>query len=209
MLDSQNDDNLVKIDFSEPFSKNCHNKEKKVTYKRSNWAIAHNQGNIDEFVKSHKIEGKLNGKLTEMVIDSGSEQTFVRMDLIKKTEIDHKNNITTLCYYGDKHQCPSAWVRIEIAKKDGTVQRKTIKVGLVPTLAVDVLLGGDFGDIFAENIENKTRENDFSGKFPENGKLENTFNEYETLTSTGQNETLIVPKKNETRFIVRDFPRKV
>ena len=29
MFDSQNDDNLVKIDFSEPFSKNCHNKEKK------------------------------------------------------------------------------------------------------------------------------------------------------------------------------------
>ena len=31
-------------------------------------------------------------------------------------------------------------------KKDSTVQTKTIKVGLVPTLAVDVL-GGDFGDI--------------------------------------------------------------
>jgi hypothetical protein len=72
------------------------------------------------------------------------------------------------------------------------VQRKTIKVGLVPTLAVDVLLGGDFGDIF-----------------PENRKLENTFNEYETLTSTVQNETLIVPENKETKFIVRAFPRKV
>ena len=77
-------------------------------------------------------------------------------------------------------------------KKDGTVQRKTIKVGLVPMLAVDVLLGGDFGDIFAENR-----------------KLENTFNEYETLTSTGQNEALIVPEDKETKFIVRVFPRKV
>jgi hypothetical protein len=59
------------------------------------------------------------------------------------------------------------------------------------------------------NIENKTRENDFSGKFAENRKLENSFNEYETLTSTIQNETLIVPKKNETKFIVRAFPHKV
>ena len=49
MLDAQNDDNLVKIDFSEPFSKNSHNKDEKVTYKRTNWAIAHNQGNIDDF----------------------------------------------------------------------------------------------------------------------------------------------------------------
>ena len=97
MLETQNVDNLVKYDPSEPFSKNCHNKDEKVTYKRTNWAIAHNEGNIDEFVKSHKIEGKL----TEMVIDSGSEQTFVRMDLIKKTDIDHKNNITTVCYYAD------------------------------------------------------------------------------------------------------------
>jgi hypothetical protein len=58
------------------------------------------------------------------------------------------------------------------------------------------------------NIENKTRENDFSGKFPENGKLENTFNEYEMQTSTGQKEALIVPEDKETKFIVRAFPRK-
>jgi hypothetical protein len=45
--------------------------------------------------------------------------------------------VTTVCYYGDTHQRPSAWVRIEIAKKDGTVQRKMIRVTLVPTLAVD------------------------------------------------------------------------
>ena len=31
-----------------------------------------------------------------------------------------------------------------------------------------------------QNIENKTRVNDFSGKFPENGKLENIFDECET-----------------------------
>ena len=43
MLDSQNDDNLVKFDSSDPFPKNCHNRDEKVTYKRTNWAIADNE----------------------------------------------------------------------------------------------------------------------------------------------------------------------
>jgi hypothetical protein len=62
-------------------------------------------------------------------------------------EIDHKDKITTLFYYGDKHPCPSAWVRIETAKEEGTVTRKTIKVSLAPTLSVNILIGGDFSDI--------------------------------------------------------------
>ena len=56
-----------------------------------------------------------------MVIDSGSEQTVVRTDLTNKTEINHWDMVAKVCYYGDKHQCPSAWVRIKIAKKNGTV----------------------------------------------------------------------------------------
>ena len=45
------------------------------------------------------------------------------------------------------------------------------------------------------DIENKTREIDFSGKFSNNSKLQNTCNEYETPTSICQNEELIVPEK--------------
>jgi hypothetical protein len=109
--------------------------------------MTHTEGKNYAFAESHKIYGKLNGELVEVAFDYCSDQTYVRTDLINRTEIDHKNKIKTLCYYEDKHPCPSAWVKIEIAKNDGTDQRKTIKVGLVPTLAVDVLVGGDFGDI--------------------------------------------------------------
>jgi hypothetical protein len=38
-------------------------------------------------------------------------------------------------------------VQLISSKKDGTVQRKMIKVALISTLAVNVLVGGDFGDI--------------------------------------------------------------
>ena len=47
-------------------------------------------------------------------------------------------------------------MRIEIAKKDFTVQSKTIKVGLIATLAVDILVRGDFGDIRNTLSLNKT-----------------------------------------------------
>jgi hypothetical protein len=99
------------------------------------------------FAQSQKIYRKLNVELVEMAINSCSDQIYVRTELINRTEIDHKNKITALCYYENKHPCSSACFRIEIAKKDGRVQRKTIKVGLVTTLEVYVLVGGDFGDI--------------------------------------------------------------
>ena len=57
--------------------------------------------------------------------------------------------MASLCYYGAEHKCPTAQVIIELANKEGNTVKKELKVGVVPTLAVDVLLGGDF-----RNIEN-------------------------------------------------------
>ena len=53
-----------------------------------------------------------------MVNDLGSEQSFVRTDQINTTKINDREMFTTLCYYGDKHPCSTAWVRIEITKND-------------------------------------------------------------------------------------------
>ena len=59
-------------------------RDEKVANKSTSWAIAHSKGNIDKLLKLHKTEGKFNGKLTKMVIYSGSEQTFVRTDHIER-----------------------------------------------------------------------------------------------------------------------------
>jgi hypothetical protein len=59
------------------------------------------------------------------------------------------------------------------------------------------------------NIENRTCENDFSKFLFENRKLQNTYTEYEISTSIYQGETLTVPEKKDTKFILRAFPRKV
>jgi len=49
--------------------------------------------------------------------------------------------------HGAKHKCPTAQVTIEIANKEGNTVKKELKVGVVLTLAVDVLLRRDFGNI--------------------------------------------------------------
>jgi hypothetical protein len=102
------------------------------------------------FAESHKACGELNGKSVEIAIDSCSDQTYVQEDLIKKTNINYKIKVASLCYYGAEHKCPTAQVIIELANNEGNTVKKELKVGIVPTLAVDVLLGGDFRNI--ENI---------------------------------------------------------
>jgi hypothetical protein len=67
--------------------------------------------------------------------------------LIKKIDIKYEHKVAALCYYAAEHKCPTAQVIIEIANKEGNTVKKELKVGVVPTLAVDVLLGGDFGNI--------------------------------------------------------------
>jgi hypothetical protein len=55
--------------------------------------------------------------------------------------------VSAPCFYKDKYPYLSAWLRIEIAKEDGMVEKKAVKVGLAHTLAVYVFVGGDFGDM--------------------------------------------------------------
>ena len=98
-------------------------------------------------------------------------------------------------------------------------KRKTIKVGLVPALAVNVLIGGELEEIRnplslkatfitvgdaevarPHNTENETCEIDFSDKVLENRRLQNAYAEHETPTSTYQGETLNVPEKTENKL---------
>ena len=108
------------------------------------WAIAKGKGQLEEYAKSYKIQVKLYRKLVKMVVDLSSEQKSVLTDLINKSEINHRDKDATICSYGDDHPYTSALARLEIAMNDRTIMRKTVNVGLVPSLAVDVLVVGDF-----------------------------------------------------------------
>ena len=125
--------NPVKRDSSDPFFKDRLNRDEKATHKKTSWAITHGKGNIDEFEKSNKTQRKLKGKSINMTIDSSSEQTSVRTDLIKKTEINHNDTITTICYYGDGLMPVCLGTMLPMLRKKSTAKRPK-KVPLIKKL---------------------------------------------------------------------------
>ena len=82
----------------------------------------------------------LNGKLVQMLIDTGYTKTTVSADYLPTDCLDHFNKEKVLCV-GDEVCYPTAELRLKFGRWAQTVK---VVVGLVaPEIPVQVLLGTD------------------------------------------------------------------
>jgi len=90
-----------------------------------------------------------------------------------------KTNVRQLC------------LEFDFAKKDSAVQRKTIVVGLVLTLAVNVFIRGDFGDIW-NLLSLKVTFKYFYSDFKSNFKSDTVKNTANALMCFSMENSMVV-----------------
>lgn len=82
------------------------------------------------------LEGKIEGKDVNMLVDTGSYTTIVKADLEENEKWNEGETINVVCVHGDSVGYPTAEVDLEMG---GRI--KKTKVALVPGVPVDVLIG--------------------------------------------------------------------
>uniref|UniRef100_A0A8C5QMW5 Gypsy retrotransposon integrase-like protein 1 n=1 Tax=Leptobrachium leishanense TaxID=445787 RepID=A0A8C5QMW5_9ANUR len=79
------------------------------------------------------------GKHVQALLDSGSEVTLIKEVLLQPEHLDAKQMLDIVCIHGDTHSYPTA--EVEFATDVGRVK---YRVGVVPLLPYNVVLGRDF-----------------------------------------------------------------
>uniref|UniRef100_A0A8C5Q0W8 Gypsy retrotransposon integrase-like protein 1 n=3 Tax=Leptobrachium leishanense TaxID=445787 RepID=A0A8C5Q0W8_9ANUR len=87
----------------------------------------------------HFCTVKVNGRLRRALLDSGSMVTLVTKSIVPGVVFNHMEKLGIVCVHGDKREYPTAEVDIET--QCGNVK---YRVGVVPNLAHEVVIGRDF-----------------------------------------------------------------
>ncbi|KAF7706759.1 hypothetical protein HF521_020013, partial [Silurus meridionalis] len=88
--------------------------------------------------RSPTLSVKLDGRITEALLDSGSNVTLARPSVIARGT-KRMGSIPVACVHGDVHEVPT--VRVRVANGGG---EWPLVIGLVPNLPVPLLLGRDW-----------------------------------------------------------------
>ena len=99
---------------------------------------------IREELVEYRTLGKVEGKVTELLLDTGCSKTMIDASLVPVEKFNEEKRISMQCAHGDMKQYPIAVVEIE-------VNGKTYSVGaaVVDGLPRPVLLGRDVKDLVA------------------------------------------------------------
>ena len=128
---------------------NCPDKLNKSACKVGSGKVMFNQGEIvtnapcsqllHNLIKFDIVkEGTLDNKTVKILLDTGSQTSVARADLVAKEKWDPDTKISVRCVHGDSayYPYPIAMVQVGI---DGV--RKPVRVALIPEMPVDLLMG--------------------------------------------------------------------
>ena len=89
-------------------------------------------------IREPTCEGKVEGTLVQMVVDTGCSCKLVRENLVSPDKVDTTKMMRVQCAHGDEVEYPTAEVKIRIGERE-----LLVKVGVSSTLPRPVLLGRD------------------------------------------------------------------
>ncbi|GBM25387.1 Pro-Pol polyprotein [Araneus ventricosus] len=99
-----------------------------------------------------RIPVSVNGKQATALIDSGTEITVIRRDLLMDFPIEDKASIYIKGIFGPPEKCPLMNVPMGIiAGKDGNMIHQEVLCAIAPSLVDDVLLPPEIRDSFLEH----------------------------------------------------------
>ena len=81
-------------------------------------------------------DGTLDNKKIKILLDTGSQTSVARADLVAKEKWDPSTQISVRCVHGDLAYYPTAEVQVGI---DGVLE--PVRVALIPEMPVDLLIG--------------------------------------------------------------------
>ena len=81
-------------------------------------------------------EGTLNNKKVKILLDTGSQTSVARADLVAKERRDPETKMSVICVHGDSAYYPAAVVQLGIDEV-----QKPMRIALIPGLPVDLLIG--------------------------------------------------------------------
>ena len=90
--------------------------------------------------------GTLNGRVVQMLIDTGCTKTMVSANYLKPDYLDHAKSEKNLCVHGDKVSYPTAEVELKLGQWS-----KVARVVVAPGIPVPVLLGTDIYELTSSN----------------------------------------------------------
>lgn len=108
----------------------------KVLGNQSHAGIVHSEVLHNLIANGIVKEGTLDSKAVKILLDTGSETSAARTDLVAREKWDLKTQIPVRCVHGDLVHHPSAEVEVGV---DGGW--KPVRVALIPELPLDLLLG--------------------------------------------------------------------
>ena len=75
------------------------------------------KGSPDESVLSYVCTGYIDGRETEIKLDSGADVVIAHVDLINPSKVKHKERVKLECVHGDQRSHPTATVSIEVGEE--------------------------------------------------------------------------------------------
>ena len=105
----------------------------------------------------YRPEGKVEGQLTELLLDTGCSKTMIDGNLVPPQKINEGKMISMQCPHGDMKQYPTAVVEIEIND-----MKYKVEAAVVDGLPRPILLGRDVEDLVAMIINQKRKKYTFA-----------------------------------------------
>ena len=131
------------------------NKESQEMGQEKTYFSGHAEALNDNKPVEYCAQGKVEGQLTELLLDTGCSKTMININLVPAEKIDKGKMISMQCAHGDMKQYPTAVLDIEINDK-----KYKVDAAVVDGLPRPVLLGRDVKDLVAmimKEDEKRTR----------------------------------------------------
>ena len=105
----------------------------------------------------YHAQGKVEGQLTELLLDTGCSKTMIDANLVPAEKINEGRMMSMQCAHGDMKQHPTAVVEIEINDT-----KYTVEAAVVDGLPRPVLLGTGIKDLVAMIMKEDEKRKKFT-----------------------------------------------